>query len=114
LNRRNLVLRGGDFGERAVVRFLIAALLLAAAVWRGWIDWQATIGEGYAYRLTSIGGALEQTWPETYAGLVAAWAAVDLPYVWDPIGRTFLALPLAAVLFALAVLVWITRRRRRR
>ena len=96
-----------------MVRILIAVLLIAAAVWLGWIDWERTIGAGYAYRLTSIGAAWEEVSPESYAGTVAAWSALDMPYFWDPIGRTLLTLPLALMLAVLAALLWLTGRRRR-
>jgi hypothetical protein len=96
-----------------LIRITLAFLLLLAAFWRGWTDWERTIGEGYAYRLTSIGGTWEQASPESHAATVAAWRAADIPYLWDPIGATLLALPLALVLVVLAALLWFTRRRRR-
>lgn len=93
------------------MRLVLILLLLAAALWRAALDWGATIGEGYAYRLTSIDGALANTWPDRWAGIVEAAKANGL---WDPVGATLTAMPLALVLAALAFLLWITRRRRAR
>lgn len=93
------------------MRLVLILLLLAAALWRAALDWGATIGEGYAYRLTSIDGALANTWPDRWAGIVEAAKANGL---WDPVGATLTAIPLALVLAALAFLLWITRRRRAR
>lgn len=96
-----------------MVRGLIVALLLAAAIWRGWIDWERTIGAGYAYRFTSIGGALAEVWPASTARILAAWQSSEIRYFWDPLGATLMALPLAPVLAGLAALLWLTRRKRR-
>lgn len=93
------------------MRLVLILLLLAGALWRAALDWGATIGEGYAYRLTSIDGALANTWPDRWAGIVEAAKANGL---WDPVGATLTAIPLALVLAALAFLLWITRRRRAR
>ena len=91
----------------------LVVLLLAAAVWQGWVDWQATIGEGYAYRLTSIGTALQQASPERYAAFVAAGESGALAWAWDPVGRTLMRLPLALVLLMIAGALWVTRRKSR-
>lgn len=88
-------------------------LLLAAAIWQGWGDWQATIGEGYAYRLTSIGTVLERASPERYAAFVAAAQSGALEWAWDPVGRALMRLPLALVLLLIAGALWITRRKSR-
>lgn len=91
------------------MRVLLAAVFLAAGLWRAWVDWQATIGEGYAFRMSSIGRVLEATWPDRYAAFVAGWQARGL--LWDPVGATLMALPLALVLLVIAVVLWITRPR---
>ncbi len=93
------------------MRGLIAAILMAGALWQAGVDWQATIGQGYAYRLTPIGQVFANLAPETYAWLVGAWKAS--PLLWDPVGAVLMALPLALALAALAALVWFTRRRGR-
>ncbi|WP_299134652.1 hypothetical protein [uncultured Amaricoccus sp.] len=94
------------------MRGLLAAILMGLALWRAAADWQATIGQGYAYRLTPIGQVIEAAAPETYASVIGAWKATSVPYLWDPVGATLMSLPLALVLAALAALVWFTRRRR--
>jgi len=95
------------------MRWVFAILLLGAALAQGAADWQATIGEGYPYRMTSIGGALERADPERFAALVAAGEASGIPWLWSPVATTLLGLPLALVLFVAAGIVWMTRRRRR-
>lgn len=95
------------------MRGALAAILMAAALWRAAVDWQATIGQGYAYRLTPIGQVFADLAPERYALVIAAWQDSGVPWFWDPIGATLVALPLALVLGGLALLVWFTRRRRR-
>lgn len=91
------------------MRRLIAAILLGGALWQAAVDWQATIGQGYAYRLTPIGQVLAKAAPQAYERLVGAWKAS--PLLWDPVGATLMALPLALTLAALAALLWLTRRR---
>jgi hypothetical protein len=89
-----------------MLRRLLAAVLLGLALWQAYVDWQVTIGEGYAYRLTSIGQAVERTWPATPL-TAEEWGSTD-------IGGALLALPLAPVLAGIAVLLWLSARRRRR
>jgi len=91
------------------MRVVLAAVFLAAGLWRAWIDWQATIGAGYAYRLASVQTVLEATWPETTPEFVAGWEARGL--LWEPVGTTLMALPLALVLLVVATVLWVTRRR---
>ncbi len=91
------------------MRIVLVVLLAAAALWQAWIDWQATIGAGYAYRLTSIGAALERAAPERHAALVGTGEG-GLAWLWSPI----LALPLALTLLVLAGVIWLTRGRRPR
>ena len=93
------------------MRLALVLLLLAAAVWRAALDWRATIGEGYAYRLTSIDAALAGGWPEGWGRITEAAKANGL---WDPVGAALTSVPLALVPAILAGLVWITRRRRGR
>lgn len=97
-----------------LVRSTIAILLAVAATWIAAVDWRATIGQGYAYRLTSIGKALYDVLPDFTGNLVEGLQASGVPWLWDPIGETLLALPLALVLVVLAGLVWLSRRQRRR
>jgi hypothetical protein len=95
------------------MRALLTLLLLGAAFWRAALDWQATIGEGYAYRFVSLGGAFAARWPEAYARLVARLEASALPWAWDPVGAFVLSLPVALALAALGMTVWVTRNRSR-
>lgn len=91
------------------MRVFVALLILAAAVWRAGVDWQATIGEGYAFRPASVGQVIAGMWPEDYASFVERLHQSGIPYAWDPLGALFMSLPLALVLVALSLLVWISR-----
>lgn len=95
------------------MRIALIGLLLAGALAQGWIDWQATIGEGYAYRLTPIGAALENMAPEPTHVLLGAIRDSGVPWLWDPVVETIVSLPMALVLLLLAGLLWVTRRRNR-
>lgn len=95
------------------MRGILVGILALAALWRAWIDWQATIGQGFAYRLTSIETALRDSFSDATARAIAALQGTGIPYLWDPIGRVILSLPLTLVLAGLAALIWVTRRRAR-
>jgi hypothetical protein len=95
------------------MRALLVLLLLLAALAIAWADWQATIGEGFAFRPSSIEAALARIAPGAAETLFGAWRGTQLPYLWEPVGATFAALPAALVLAGLALLLWVTRRRRR-
>lgn len=88
------------------MRLVLIFLLLAGALWRAVVDWQATIAQGYAYRFASIETVLAETWP----GLMSA---VEPPGWWEQIGATLGSLPLSLVLAGIAALLWLTRRRNR-
>jgi hypothetical protein len=104
---------GGSEREDGMVRIALAALLLGAGLWRAALDWRATIGEGYAYRFTSIGRALEAALPDLHDRIAGLAAGSDGAW-WGPAVAGLLALPLALVLIGLAALLWLTRRRRER
>jgi hypothetical protein len=93
------------------MRALFAILLLAAAIWRVGVDWQATIGVGYAFRPGTIGGLIARHWPEDYQNLVASLQASGVPFAWNPVGAFVLSLPVALLLAATALGVWLTRER---
>lgn len=92
------------------MRLLLAFLLIAAALWRGWLDWQATIGQGYAYRLKPVGQVLADTWPQAFERFVAGVQGSSVPFLWDPIGMAVFAVPLALLAALLAAGLWVTRR----
>src|SRR5687768_15454251 len=93
------------------MRALLAFVILALAFVQAAIDWQATIGAGYAYRLSSIGGALRARWPEGYAQLVDSLQRTGIPYAWDPLGALALSVPLAPLLAVIAAVLWLSRPR---
>lgn len=98
-------------GREEPMRAAIVVVLALAALWRAGVDWQATIGQGSAYRFASIGTALGKNWPESYADFVAGGERSRIPFIWDPVGETLLALPVVLVLGLLAALLWIGRAR---
>jgi hypothetical protein len=83
----------------------------AAALWRAAVDWQATIGAGYAYRPSSVGATIAENWPGGYARLVEGLKASGVPFAWDPIGALVMSAPLSLLLAAIALLLWATRTR---
>ncbi len=93
------------------MRAVITLLLLALALWRAAVDWQATIGQGYAYRFGTPGTLLGGRWPEQYGRLVEGLQRTGLSWTWDPVGALVLSLPVSLVLATLAAAVWITRER---
>jgi hypothetical protein len=95
------------------MRAIVTILLLGAALWRAGADWQATIGQGYAYRFGSLGGLFSRHWPEHYAQLVESLERSGVPYAWNPVGAMVMSLPVALMLAAIAAAVWVTRERGR-
>ena len=96
------------------MRAVLALLLLAAAVWRLGVDWQATIGVGYAFRPGTIGSLIAHYWPDDYRNLVASLQSSGVPFAWNPVGAFLLSLPVALILAATALGVWLTRPAHRR
>lgn len=93
------------------MRTAFASLFLALALWRAAVDWQATLGQGYAYRFGSLGGLVDDRWPGAtgrLAGTVQAWGP---GWAWDPVGAFVLSLPLAPLLATIAAAFWFTRAR---
>jgi hypothetical protein len=95
------------------MRAFLAIVFLAAAIWRVGVDWQATIGVGYAFRPGTIGGLIARRWPDDYANLVASLQASGVPFAWNPVGALVMSLPLALILAAAACGIWLTRSRAR-
>lgn len=96
------------------MRLVLATIFLGAALWQAAIDWQATIGQGYAYRFRTLGGLIGDHWPESYAGLVEGLKASAMPFAWYPVGAAVMAVPVALLLAIVALGLWVTRDRRRR
>ncbi len=95
------------------MRAILAIVLLAAALLRAGIDWQATIGQGNAYRFATIGSVVSQHWPDNYAHLVESLQRSGVPFAWSPVGALVMAIPLVLLLAALAAGFWLTRGRAR-
>jgi len=93
---------------RAFLTILLAVLAFMLAAF----DWQATIGAGYAYRSASLGELVAGRWPEATAAMVAALRGGG--WLWDPVGAFLLSLPVAPLLAAVALGLWVTRPGERR
>jgi hypothetical protein len=91
------------------MRVVLVVVILVAALAQAGFDWQATIGHGYAYRLTTIGGLVAAAWPETFNHAVHAMQGSGVPFLWDPVGALVMSLPIVLVLLVLAGVVWVTR-----
>jgi hypothetical protein len=88
-------------------------LFLGAAIWRTGADWHATISQGYAFRLGTLGSVISGHWPEAYARVIEAVRRSAVPFVWDPVGAFVMSVPLALLFIALAGTVWLARPRER-
>jgi hypothetical protein len=93
------------------MRAAVTVVLLLLAFWRAALDWQATIGRGYAYRFGSLGDLVAGYWPERHAWLVEGLRQSGISWVWDPVGAFVLSLPVAPALAAVAIGLWISRER---
>lgn len=93
------------------MRAFLALLFIAAAVWRTGVDWQGTIGLGYAFRPGTVGGLIQHRWPEDYQNLVTSLQASGVPFAWNPVGAFVLSLPVALLLAAVALGIWLARPR---
>lgn len=95
------------------MRVFLMVVFLAGALWRGWLDWQATLGAGYAFRFTSIGRALADGFPEMFYAVANALKGGPLQILWDPVATTLMAMPLALTLLVISGLLFVTRSRAR-
>ena len=87
-----------------MARIILLLILLGLGLWQAGADWQATIGEGYAYRFTNIGEALSEIWPDRFGAEDEGPRSVT---------DWLLAIPIAATLLVAAGLLWLSRPRRR-
>jgi hypothetical protein len=92
------------------MRAILAILLVLAALVRAWMDWQATIGQGYAYRLKPIGQVLAETWPSSFGRFLDNLQHSGVPLLWDPLAAGFFAFPLALIAALLGAGLWLSRR----
>ncbi len=93
------------------MRHLLAYLFFVLSAVQGWRDWQATMGEGNAYRLSSTQTQWEVLSPGTYQ----SWFPIlEASAYWDPVLSTILGLPLAVILFVIGLFFYLIRRRKER
>ncbi len=95
------------------MRVVLTILFAAAALWRLGVDWSATISQGYALRLGTLGGVISAHWPANYAQLVDGLQRSRVPFAWDPVGALVLSIPVALFFAALAGWCWLGRSRTR-
>lgn len=95
------------------MRILLVTGFAALAIWRASIDWQATIGQGYAFRMASVDGVLRKATPQAYAHGIEVIQSLGIPWLWDPVARVIVGIPLAILPATIAVLLWVTRSRAR-
>ncbi len=93
---------------------LIALILVVAGGWLGWRDWQSTIGQGNAFRLSSVEATWEAFSPSTHEAWLPMLQELTVPYLWDPVLKTLLVLPSAGLLIFIGAVLWMSRRRRRK
>ena len=97
------------------MRASIAILFAVLALWRAAVDWQATIGQGYAYRFGTFDTLLSGSGRSRTARFVArASGRAACPGPRTRSGRSSCRCRSALVLAAVAAGLWITRERRRR
>ena len=93
------------------MRAVLAVVFLLAALWRAGVDWQSTIGQGYAYRLGTFGSVISKHWPQGYAHLVESLKESGVPFLWNPVGAVLMSMPMSLTLLAIAAGIWLTRPR---
>lgn len=91
------------------MRTVLAVMILLAAAFQIGVDWQATIGKGYAFRPGSIGGIMAARWPESHARLVSGLGDGFA----GTVAGVVMALPVALLLGAAGYGLWISRPGRR-
>jgi hypothetical protein len=96
-----------------IMRIFLAAILLGGALLLAALDWQATIGQGYAYRFSTLGTLIQGYWPEGYMSLVVSLKQSGVPFAWDPVGAIVMSIPVALVLAAVGAGLVVTRERAR-
>ncbi|MCB1351622.1 MAG: hypothetical protein KDK03_02665 [Rhodobacteraceae bacterium] len=95
------------------MRIVVMVAFAGLALWRAWIDWQATIGEGYAFRLASIDRVFAENAPGSHAKVVSILQNFGPDWLWDPVFTTLFSLPLALIPALIAGILWLTRPRGR-
>lgn len=95
------------------MRIIFMLAFLGTALWRAFLDWQATIGEGYAFRPKSIGAVLSDSFPTAHDAIVKFLQSTGISWLWDPVGTTILWLPLSLVLAVPGIILWFTGSRGR-
>ena len=75
------------------MRATVAILLMGLAFWAAVVDWNATIGTGYAYRFGTLGDLVGGWWPEETARVVSGLRDSGIAWAWDPVGALVLSLP---------------------
>ncbi len=92
---------------------LIAVLFLGLGLWQTYRDWQATTAQSEVFRFADTGQVWFNFHKESLQLIQPAIERYLFQWIWDPVMLTILTTPLAPILFGLAVVSWLLRRRRK-
>ena len=95
------------------MRAFIALIFFILALWRGWIDYTLTLGQGQAYRMISLEATWEAVSPATYETWFPILSNSDIPILWEPVLKNLFAAPAAVVFFVLALFFFGIRKKNR-
>lgn len=91
------------------MRTLLALLIFALAVWRGALDWLATVAQGEAWRFLTVGELWGTHFPKGPGILETLVSGYLGNTVWSYVSFT-LIMPVVAVLCLLGGFIWMIRR----
>ena len=91
---------------------LLALIFFGLSLWRGYVDYTLTLGKGEAYRMASVETVWSELSPGSYDTYFPMLRDTEVPILWDPVGLSLMAAPLAPVLFIIAVFFYAIRKKR--
>ena len=97
-----------------MIRLLLAIIFFIAGIVRVGLDWTATISQGDTFRMADVGTLWHNAHPDSLLAIEPAISRYLSQAVWDTVMLPFLTFPAALVFFALAILFWVFRKRRKR
>ena len=94
------------------MRLLLSLIFFSLSGWQTFTDWQATMGQGNAFRFSSVEEAWISLSAETHAEYLPILQQSTVPMLWDPVLINLITFPAAVVLFVLSALFWMVRKRK--
>lgn len=92
---------------------LLALLFFLAGAARVWFDWQETISVAEPFRFAEVG----TVWAQIHFGSLQVFQPAVERYIgtwmWESLIFPVLLAPMAPILFGLAVIFWLFRRKKR-